>query len=54
MAFNYTGRAPDTFLEAARRYGLAATVRTRLRDVFLLLRRLWLVRSGAWTSIPSP
>lgn len=53
MAFRYTGRAPDTFLEAARRYGLMATVRTRLRDVLLMARRLWLTRVWGWTSIPS-
>lgn len=44
MSFRYTGRYPDTFLEAARTYGLVATCRTRLRDVFLLIRRLWLVK----------
>lgn len=44
MAFRYTGKAPDTFGEAARRHGLLPTVRTRSRDVLLLARRLWLVR----------
>lgn len=44
MAFRYTGKAPDSFLEATRRYGLVATVRTRLRDVLLMGRRLWLVK----------
>ena len=44
MAFKYTGRYPDTFMEAVRNYGLLATCRTRLRDIFLLIRRLYLVR----------
>lgn len=44
MAFRYTGRYPDTFMEAVREYGLLATSRTRLRDVFLLLRRAYLVK----------
>ena len=43
MAFRYTGKMEDSVLEAVRRYGLVATIRTRLRDVFLLVRRLWLV-----------
>lgn len=43
MAFKYTGRPTDTFVEAVRRYGLIAAVRTRLRDVLLLVRRFWLV-----------
>ncbi|WP_222435305.1 acyltransferase [Puniceibacterium confluentis] len=44
MAFRYTGKTKDTFLEAMREYGLLATCRTRLRDVFLLVRRLYLVK----------
>lgn len=44
MAFKYTGGYPDSFLEATRNYGLLATVRTRLRDVILLLRRIYLVK----------
>lgn len=44
MSFRYTGRYPDTFLEAVKNYGLLATIRTRLRDVILLLRRLYLVK----------
>ncbi|MGY9047160.1 hypothetical protein P775_17315 [Puniceibacterium antarcticum] len=44
MAFRYTGRYPDSFLEAVQRYGLLATCRTRLRDIFLLVRRLYLVK----------
>ena len=44
MAFRYTGKAPDTFREAVGRYGLLATLRTRLRDVILLLQRLYLVK----------
>ncbi|KMK63841.1 DapH/DapD/GlmU-related protein [Puniceibacterium sp. IMCC21224] len=44
MAFQYTGKHSDTFLEAAKRYGLLATCRTRLRDLLLLLRRLYLVK----------
>lgn len=44
MAFRYTGRYPDTFMEAVRNYGFIATCRTRLRDVVLLLRRLYLVK----------
>ena len=43
MAIRYTGQHSDSFLEAARRYGLLATCRTRLRDVILLVRRLYLV-----------
>lgn len=35
---------PDTFLEAVRKYGLMATCRTRLRDVVLLVQRLYYVR----------
>lgn len=44
MAFRYTGKAPDTFMEAARKYGFVATCRTRLRDVLLLIRRGYLVK----------
>ena len=44
MSFHYTGRYPDTFAEAARRYGFLPTCRTRLRDIVLLLRRLYLVK----------
>lgn len=44
MTFRYTGRHSDSFLEAARTYGFLATCRTRLRDVVLLVRRLYLVR----------
>jgi len=44
MAFKYTGKTPDTFLEATRNYGFLATCRTRLRDVILLIRRLYLVK----------
>ena len=33
MAFRYIGKAPDTFLEAAREYGFLATCRTRTRDI---------------------
>lgn len=44
MAFRYTGKAPDTFFEAARNYGFLATCRTRLRDVLLLIRRFYLVK----------
>lgn len=42
--FRYTGRYPDTFMEAVRRYGFLPTCRTRLRDVLLLIRRIYLVR----------
>lgn len=44
MSFRYTGRYPDTFMEAVGRYGLLPTVRTRLRDMILLVRRLYLVK----------
>lgn len=44
MAFKYTGKMPDTFFEAAKKYGLLATCRTRLRDILLLIRRLYLVK----------
>lgn len=44
MAFKYTGRYPDSFLEAMNKYGFMATCRTRLRDIFLLMRRLYLVK----------
>lgn len=44
MAFRYTGKTPDTFIEAVRKYGFLPTCRTRLRDMFLLLRRLYLVK----------
>jgi acetyltransferase-like isoleucine patch superfamily enzyme len=44
MAFRYTGRYPDTFFEAARNYGFIATIRTRLRDILLLIRRFYLVK----------
>lgn len=44
MTFRYTGRYPDSFLQAVERYGLLPTCRTRLRDVFLLLWRLYLVK----------
>lgn len=35
---------PDSFWEASRRYGFLPTVRTRLRDVVLHIRRLWFVK----------
>ncbi len=44
MSYRYTGRMSDTFFEAAGRYGFVATCRTRLRDVFLLVQRLYLTR----------
>ena len=44
MGFRYTGKTPDTFLEAAREYGLLATCRTRLRDVVLMVRWVWLTK----------
>ncbi|MBP1806059.1 acyltransferase [Rubellimicrobium aerolatum] len=44
MTFRYTGRYPDTFFEATRNYGFLATCRTRLRDVVLLIQRLYLVK----------
>jgi acetyltransferase-like isoleucine patch superfamily enzyme len=44
MALRYTGRHQDTFFEAVQNYGLIATCRTRLRDVFLLIRRFYLVK----------
>lgn len=44
MAMRYTGKTPDTFAEAVGRYGLLATCRTRLRDVVLLVRRIYLVK----------
>jgi len=44
MAFRYTGKAPDTFWEAKKKYGLVATCRTRLRDGLLMLRRVYLVK----------
>lgn len=44
MAFRYSGRYPDTFFEAARSYGFIATIRTRLRDILLLIRRYYLVK----------
>lgn len=44
MAFRYTGKAPDTFMEAVRTYGFVPTCRTRLRDILLLARRFYLVK----------
>lgn len=44
MTFRYTGKAPDTFFEAAANFGFLATCRTRLRDVLLLIRRFYLVK----------
>ena len=44
MARRFTGQHPDTFSEAVAKYGLLATCRTRLRDVVLMLRRLYLVK----------
>ncbi|MEI4473695.1 acyltransferase [Frigidibacter sp. MR17.24] len=44
MTFRYTGRYPDSFMEAVRNYGFLATCRTRMRDVVLLIRRLYLVK----------
>ncbi|WP_278924233.1 acyltransferase [Pseudophaeobacter profundi] len=44
MKFRYTGKHPDTFMQAARKYGLLPTVRTRLRDALLLIRRQYLVK----------
>lgn len=44
MAIRYTGRYPDSFAEAVGRYGFLATCRTRLRDIILLVRRLYLVK----------
>ncbi len=46
MAFKYTGKAPDTFMEAVRNYGFLATCRTRLRDLLLLAR--WAVLTKIW------
>lgn len=44
MSSNYTGNHPDTFMEAVQKYGFLPTCRTRLRDVWLLVRRLYLVK----------
>lgn len=44
MAIQYTGKHKDTFFEAVRTYGLLSTCRTRMRDVFLLVRRLYLTK----------
>lgn len=44
MAFRYTGKTPDTFMEAVRKYGFLPTCRTRLRDVLLLMRWSYLVK----------
>lgn len=44
MSLQYTGHHQDTFLEATKRYGFLATCRTRLRDVVLLIRRIYLVK----------
>ena len=44
MAFRYTGQYTESFITALRKYGLLATCRTRLRDVVLLIRRLYLVK----------
>jgi acetyltransferase-like isoleucine patch superfamily enzyme len=44
MSFQYTGRYKDTFREAVRNYGLLPTCRTRLRDIVLLVRRVYLVK----------
>ncbi len=44
MAFRFTGQHEDSLFEAVQRYGLIPTLRTRLRDVVLLVRRLWLTR----------
>jgi serine acetyltransferase len=44
MTFKYTGKHPDTFMQAAKRYGVLPTIRTRLRDLMLLIRRLYLVK----------
>ena len=46
MSFRYTGKTPDTFIEAVRNYGLLATCRTRLRDALLLAR--WAVLTKVW------
>jgi acetyltransferase-like isoleucine patch superfamily enzyme len=44
MTLRYTGHHSDSFAQAARKYGLLATCRTRLRDVVLLIRRVYLVK----------
>ena len=44
MAFRYTGQYTETFAAAVHKYGLLATCRTRLRDVVLMVRRLYLVK----------
>lgn len=44
MAGNITQKYPDTFLQAVRQYGFIPTCRTRLRDIFLYARRLYLVK----------
>lgn len=44
MVPRYTGKHPDSFVEAVSRYGLLATCRTRLRDVLLLAQRIYLVK----------
>ena len=44
MGFRYVGKAPDTFMEAARTYGFIPTCRTRLRNLLLLARWFYLVK----------
>ena len=44
MAMRFTGQHSETFSEAVAKYGLLATCRTRLRDVVLMVRRLYLVK----------
>lgn len=44
MASRITQKYPDTFFQAVRQYGTIPTCRTRLRDLFLFVRRLYLVK----------
>ena len=44
MAMRFTGQHTETFSEAVAKYGLLETCRTRLRDIVLMVRRLYLVK----------
>ena len=46
MAFRFSGQYTETFAAAVRKYGLLATCRTRLRDIVLLVR--WVYLTKVW------
>jgi serine acetyltransferase len=46
VSFKFTGKMPDTFWEATKKYGFLPTCRTRLRDILLMAR--WSYLTKVW------